>query len=59
MLSTNLYSLLEDLPAAPVKATSPDLPPTDYFGVREEGNLPGPFADGTPGAWILGPRNLP
>ena len=59
VLSTNLYSLLEGLPAAPVKATSSDLPPADYFGVREEGNMPGPFADGAPGAWILGPRNLP
>lgn len=59
VLSTNLYSLLEDLPEAPVKATSPDLLPADYFGLREEGNLPGPFADGSPGAWILGPRNLP
>ncbi len=59
VLSTNLYSLLEGLPAAPVKATSLDLPPADYFGLREEGKLPGPFADGTPGAWILGPRNLP
>ncbi len=57
VLRTNLYRLMPE----ETGADGSSLPEneTDYFGQPYSHPLPGPFADGTPGAWILGTRDLP
>ena len=53
VLRTNLYPML------PVCRPDRSCPPGPGDPVQTAGTLPGPFEDGTPGAWILKPGSLP
>ena len=53
VLRTNLYPML---PACRSDHTSPPAPGAP---IQTAGTLPGPFEDGTSGAWILKPGSLP
>ena len=58
VLKTDLYRLMSGRTEAPEDCAG-RTEDTDYFGRTYSPPAPGPFADGTPGAWILGPRVLP